>query len=389
MARQTVLSSQPTRIVTADGGDVTVRLEVNDLNPGDTYTADWSQTSGALVDLDGGNPDTLVFNPAGLAAGLYLVRVTVTDNGAIPASSCAELLLQVVSTYPLLSNDNDSDGDGTGDADEGIADSDGDGIPDYLDASDDTTLLPLTNGREIQGPYGMTLALGGIAFASGQTTAMVSANDIANHGDPDYGPTANGADSGAAQTIGYFDFQVTGLASPGQVLQLVIPLGEGESIPEGAVYRKYRPGGGWSSFVGDASNALASTARDGFDHCPPPGHPSYTHGLTAGDQCIELTVQEGGANDGDGEFNGVYRDPSAVAVINESVRPRPLRQFLQNLLRWHQCIKECKATQAGFRLFLCNLGCRNSGSDTATLQDLGSSESLVPAEDQPTPVKEE
>jgi hypothetical protein len=272
-----------------------------------------------------------------------------------------------------LSNVNDSDGDGTGDADEGISDSDQDGIPDYLDDSDDTTRLPLAGGQEIQGPYGMTLSLGGIAFASGQITATVSADDIADYGGPDYGPAADSEDSGASQSIGYFDFRVSGLASPGQVLKLVVGLGDGESIPDNASYRKYRPDVGWSTFVEDGENALASAVRDPFGNCPPPGDPAYTPGLTAGDQCVELMVEEGGANDGDGEANGVYWDPSAVAVVQPTGPswPRlPLIAFIERLAARYQCVNECVAARENvwfpvLARLKCRLECRDIADPSA------------------------
>ena len=36
-------------------------------------------------------------------------------------------------------------------------------------------------------------------------------------------------------------------------------------------------------------------------------------GLTEGDSCLQLTLEDGGPNDADGEVNGVFKDPSGVA----------------------------------------------------------------------------
>ena len=48
--------------------------------------------------------------------------------------------------------------------------------------------------------------------------------------------------------------------------------------------------------------------------CPAAGSASYADGLTAGHHCVQLVVEDGGANDADGLANGVIRDPGGVAM---------------------------------------------------------------------------
>jgi hypothetical protein len=392
-ARQPGVGDSPTRIVTADGGTVNVSLAVEDLNPGDSHTHDWSMTSPALVDLDGGDPLGLMFDPSGLGAGLYIVRVTVTDDAPVPASGSDELLLEVVTSAPVLSDTMDSDGDGVDDAAEGFGDSDQDGIPDYLDADDSGRLLPLGDGQSIQGPYGMMLSIGGVAFASGETDAKVTAQDIADHGGPDYGPASTSDDPGYTLLDGYFDFEVWGLSNPGQVFPLVVPLPAGTQLPADAAHRKHRPDTGWGDFVEDARNALASAAKDTFGYCPPPGDGAYTAGLTEGDDCVQLTLEDGGPNDADDQANGVYRDPSAVVTGGgDSSGPSGpkglLKRWLEKRRQARACAAECVEAQEQARpwnalvcRYLCRLGIW--GNDPAAASGLPSAAEDPPGGGQP------
>jgi hypothetical protein len=110
---------------------------------------------------------------------------------------------------------------------------------------------------------------------------------------------------------GIFDFVITGLAYPGQSTRVVIPLMD--PIPIDAVYRKYTESIGWQDFIVDAGNLIASAAGDA-GICPSHGDPAYVSGLHVGDYCIQLTIEDGGQNDGDDSANGTISDPGGVAV---------------------------------------------------------------------------
>jgi hypothetical protein len=110
---------------------------------------------------------------------------------------------------------------------------------------------------------------------------------------------------------GLFDFAITGLPVAGQSVKVV--LAQLAPIPTNPVYRKLMSGG-WQEFVADTSNSVASAAgAEGY--CPPPGDAAYQSGLTAGDWCVELTIEDGGANDFDGRANKRIVDPGGVAAI--------------------------------------------------------------------------
>ena len=71
--------------------------------------------------------------------------------------------------------------------------------------------------------------------------------------------------------------------------------------------------GRWTSFVVDANNQLHS-APGSAGYCPPPGDTQWTSGLTAGNHCVQLTLEDGGPNDADGLVNASIVDPGAVSV---------------------------------------------------------------------------
>jgi len=318
-------SGLQTHLVVASNGNVALTASVADPNPTDTHTYDWSLTDNSLVDdnLDG-DPATFVFDPSGLTPGFYKARVTVTDDGSPALAVANELLLEVVATAPTLGF-TDSDGDFTNDSTESYDDSDGDGIPDYLDADNQIS----TGGRYLtlnalqQLPVhhrsyvmrtdpGLALRLGDIAFAAGSDSARVSVADIANFGDGEGGPGTASAQDILPNSGGYFDFEITNLPVAGSSARVVIP--QFEPLPSGAQYRKYHPINGWNDFVEDANNSLSSApGLPGL--CPMPRDAAYTPGLTVGDLCVQLTIEDGGPNDTDGIANHVIEDPGQIGVV--------------------------------------------------------------------------
>ena len=93
-------------------------------------------------------------------------------------------------------------------------------------------------------------------------------------------------------------------------MQVVLPLSR--PLEAGAVYRKFVDGR-WQDFVEDENNALASAAaKEGV--CPNPGDDAYRPGLNPGDDCVRLTIEDGGPNDADRLVNGHIVDPGGPAV---------------------------------------------------------------------------
>ena len=312
-----------TRVVTADGGLVNVSAMVNDANATDTHNYDWSMTDNVLL-----APNTNVSNfdidPSGLTPDVYRVAVKVTDNGVPILGSQIDLLVPVLLTAPNLTDLDDSDGDGIGDLSEGIGDSDGDGIPDYLDAIDNLAAMQgkkgITNGWLLNTQPCLGLRLGRTALFAANQTANVTAQEIKQHA----GKLGGGAPADPTDTLanvgGYFDFEIYGLAQPGQSVLIVIP--QHTIIPDDPVYRAYTKVSGWQDFVEDGKNSLSSaTGEAGI--CPPPGDPAYVPGLNPGHHCVQLMIEDGGPNDSDRRVNGAIADPGGVAVAAVVVDPGP------------------------------------------------------------------
>lgn len=300
----------------ADAGEVTVTVDVDDPNAGDSHSFDWGNSDNQLAPLNGFDQQQFVFDPAGLLDGVYQVVVIVTDDGEPVQQSQLDDLLAIQATRPVLADDVDSDGDGISDADEGTADSDGDKIPDYLDDNDEPNQLPAgDDGAVVQADPGLSLSLGETAFASGGTDATVSLEDLEAFGGSGGGIGSNVDDKDFVYPTDLFDFELSGMDT-GVSASLVIPLSE--PIPAAAVYRKFFADTGWQDFVIDADNSVASApGADGS--CPAPGSVEYVSGLTEGDHCIELTILDGGPNDTDGVANGVVKDPGGIAVSLEDL----------------------------------------------------------------------
>jgi len=156
-------------------------------------------------------------------------------------------------------------------------------------------------------------------------------SDIVGLGQPDDVvtpvPTAEGSFIGYTYPGGIVDFIIPG-GLVGGAAQVVIPqyapipadlivdtTGDGmldTTYP--VVYRKLIAGV-WTDFVVDASNFVDSAASVA-GVCPVPGDAAYTAtGLVAGNDCVQLTIQDGGPNDADVIATQIT-DPGGVAVAN-------------------------------------------------------------------------
>jgi len=120
------------------------------------------------------------------------------------------------------------------------------------------------------------------------------------------------ADDDYEYPSGLFDFRVSGAAA-GESYNLVLPLAS--AIPSNSVFRKFiDENTGWQDFVVDATNAISSAAASN-GACPEPGSGLYVSGLTTGDNCIQLFIEDGGPNDTDGIADGTVTDPSGLATL--------------------------------------------------------------------------
>jgi hypothetical protein len=301
------------RLIGQTDGQVIVMAIITDPNQQDVHSYDWSGSDNRLVDLDS-ESSQITFDPTNLEPDTYRIKLSVNDGAS---EGHAELLLNLVPSLPELSNE-DSDGDGIDDSEEGSGDSDSDGIPDYLDHLDTArNVIQEQQGDSqeflMETEPGLEFLLGDIAFRAHGESTRVSTADIENHGND-----GNGASLDEEQyeySGGLFDFRIDKLPVAGQSISLVIP--QFAPVPDSAIYRKLMPSG-WQDYVIDENNRIASTAGTA-GYCPPPGDDAYIEGLTSGDWCVQLTIEDGGPNDGDQLVNSSVIDPGGVTQrISES-----------------------------------------------------------------------
>ena len=284
----------PVRALAADGGEATARARVGGHQSGLVF--DWSGTSAAVLAVTSGPQDApqLSFAPATLPPGSYelVLAVTRTVGGITSGPSVVRHPFEVLAEAPAAT----------------LTDSDQDGVPDPADGSDGRRgpahELPSEAVAPIVSEPGTRLRLGALARAVRADSALVSPADIV---------AAGGTEDEYEYIGGLYDFEVTNLPEAGGVVRVVIP--QASPIGNAARYRKFAAGTGWKDFVEDGTDAIAS-APGADNECPPPGDAAYQPGLAAGHLCVQLTIADGGRNDGDAADgpNGLVKDPGGVGT---------------------------------------------------------------------------
>jgi len=319
-----VLSQQGENVtvIDPDNGLVTLTAIINDVNQADSHDISWTVADNAFIDesLDD-NQQTFEIDPSLLTEGIYVVAITATESNTEESLSVSQSTQFVVEQLIALGNELDSDGDGIVDSEEGYSDTDGDGIVDYLDDDSDTTRLPTEQNTEpMQTAPGLTMSLGSVVSAQGSSSnsAALTINDLAQLVGDD---AADTQDNHFEVVTPVFNFTVSGLAEQGDSAAVVIPLEGGTYLPENAVYRKYNTIVGWYHFVKDENNSISSALADEHGNCPAANDDSYIQGLTAGDNCFQLIIEDGGPNDADFELNGSVEDPGAIVIAKQNTVP--------------------------------------------------------------------
>lgn len=289
-------------------GLVTLRADVADPNVDDSHNYVWQWLLGSATDLDTVD-DYFTFDPLQLSVGLYVVEVTVSDDGSPSLEDTARIYLSVVEMVDPPLPGNDSDLDLIPDDLEGTGDDDGDGVPNYLDSRAECNVaLEQVNdqdGFQIEGEPGVCLRRGYFTAHGESGGALLTESDIVN------GLNQIIPDPDAINVGGIFDYISYGLPQAGQTYRIVMP--QRMPVPDLAVYRKFI-NGSWGFFTEGGSDQIASApGEQGF--CPPPGGSSWQPGLTAGHWCVQLTISDGGPNDADGMANGIVVDPGGVGVL--------------------------------------------------------------------------
>ena len=308
----------PVPSVAVNDGEVTIVLNIQDSNVGDTHKIDWDIPDYLNAVL---SSDELqwVFPVENVSVpdenkGLINISVMVTDSGNTTNSGSAELSQTKQVFIPLLATQQtlrtlDTDRDGISDIDEGFSDDDLDGLPAYMDNSTISYLQPLHVNSAIvklaETEPGLELRLGKFALLQSSDGVQLTEEEIVNTGLVEQDSLVN--------TSGYFDFEIHNIMPFGSSVAIVLPLEN--VIAEYSVYRKVNEQLQWADFVEDSNNVIAtSLSINGV--CPPPHSELYQVGLNVGDNCLKLLIEDGGVNDADGIENGVIDDPGGIAEID-------------------------------------------------------------------------
>jgi hypothetical protein len=309
-------------VIEPDNGLVEMTTTINDINFSDTHKVTWEVQDDAFTGVSKGD-DGLIFqfDPNSLLEKMYSIEVKVKETNTTDNLSVVQVVTFMVEKLTALTSATDSDGDGISDKDEGYGDNDGDGIANYLDNDNNPTRIPIGNNTEpMQTIPGLTMSLGKLTQGRGATSQDVSLT---------VAELSELVDDGAVDTqdnhfnaiTPLYNFVIKGLEEIGTSVSVVVPLEKGTSLPAGTVYRKYNEAKGWHNFVEDRNNALYSAKVDTNGNCPPANDSRYVSGLTAGDNCIQLVIQDGGENDVDMAVNGVIEDPGAIVLEQQNQAP--------------------------------------------------------------------
>ncbi|GAB1107706.1 MAG: tandem-95 repeat protein [Shewanella algae] len=305
--------------VSSSDGLVTVTAEVADPNPADNISLSWSSEP-AMTNLST-SANEFTFDPAVLAPGIVTLTLNAMDDGSPQLGSSKSLKLLLLAQLPAL-GETDANNNRLPDSAEGYGDPDGNGIPAYLQGDHPCNVIP----EQLSRPNSyLAEAQPGICSRKG----LLSLQRLDNGIELEDGSMLPD-DSEGKIVGGLFDFELEGSEYGGSV-SIVIP--QVQAIPAQAQYRKY-VASGWQEFVTDANNQVFSSAGEP-GYCPPMGDASWQSGLTEGHWCVQLLIQDGGPNDGDGQANGTIVDPGGVAV-KLSANQAPIAQADSFSLPWNQ-----------------------------------------------------
>ncbi|MBO2677142.1 tandem-95 repeat protein [Shewanella algae] len=305
--------------VSSSDGLVTVTAEVADPNPADNISLSWSSEP-AMTNLST-SANEFTFDPAVLAPGIMTLTLNAIDDGSPQLGSSKSLKLLLLAQLPAL-GETDANNNRLPDSAEGYGDPDGNGIPAYLQGDHPCNVIP----EQLSRPNSyLAEAQPGICSRKG----LLSLQRLDNGIELEDGSMLPD-DSEGKIVGGLFDFELEGSEYGGSV-SIVIP--QVQAIPAQAQYRKY-VASGWQEFVTDANNQIFSSAGEP-GYCPPMGDASWQSGLTEGHWCVQLLIQDGGPNDGDGQANGTIVDPGGVAV-KLSANQHPIAQADSFSLPWNQ-----------------------------------------------------
>ncbi len=281
------------------------------------------------------NPEIVVpVDADALATGSLDISVVVTEIETNELYSTSQTLkVSVYTELAQLFDDIDTDGDGDSDLVEGYGDDDGDGIANYLDDSTiekhEQSIGTGDDAVTITVDEGLTLSIGellkelesGLANSIGVEVATtddyVLLVDVAvdDQGDVIDADIAASLVDVRSFLIPLIDYKITG-ANAGEAVNIIIPLPT--ALPVNSEYRKVQEDGSLVGFDTNNGNTIKSAISDAQGDCPAADSIDWQNGLILGNECVKLTIVDGGVNDADGGANGVIVDPAVIVEVNSA-----------------------------------------------------------------------
>lgn len=305
-------TNNPASVIAPTAPSVTITATVDpNISGASSYTGpfsyDWSGSDAALLAVDDDNTTsaTYTFDPISLAEGPVTARVKVTD-GPTGLTSSVEVALRVAPGGATVGDVTDTDGDGIIDLNDGI---DNMTNPNLQQVSAGSVVTP----TEVAASSAGTLSLGELATQVGASTG----NYQLGVSDTDIGVVDNDVDGSCIG--GCFSFEVSGLVA-GSAVDITLPLSS--PIPANAGVRKL-VNNQWRDFETGDGNAIMSAPLSAGQDCAQLAASAFRSGPVEGDECLKLTIVDGGVNDADGLANGTVTDPSGVSGASTSTPAIP------------------------------------------------------------------
>ena len=300
-------NQQQTRTVIRDNNLTNIIAQTLVENNDNQLSYAWTDSDNSLTNTSD-TAEIFELNPEAVSAGYYRLSTTVSSNEHEINQS---LWVDIVDRAPVLETSADSDGDGINDEQEGYGDDNNNGIPNYLDGLSADHLIQQLSAQAqnypLQAQPGLSLTLGDLAFRANQHQAKINLTELSQQ-------TQQLIDNNLVYPADITDVEIHNTIT-GASVKLVIP--QTKPLDTDSQYHVLSTSG-QHHFIEDELNSLASTlGQAGI--CPPAGSSTYSLGLQPGHFCVQITVQDGGPNDRDGQNNGVISLTSGAAISGKNV----------------------------------------------------------------------
>ena len=304
--------------VLAEGGSYTLSIPVEN-----SADIDGLSAAGSSVSDESGVLSSITGAPA-VAGGGYEVMLSVNaDVAATTDRAVIRVTIagvrgggETVSSYgyPVVRADAPLAAERT--------DSDGDGIADDYDHYDMVAHLPVTVDEGAGGKswHHIRPVLSEHDLRLGEST-FERLGGLEESSVDEYADYAASRTTGVGSLSAVYDFEISGVAyagvteagGVGGAAGVIIPL-PADLHGVGAVTLVKYPSGRLFSTVGENSYGFAPLAEGACpDDTVRAGSP-YRVTKSAGDACMVVYIEDGGANDEDGTVNGVIRDPLGIRI---------------------------------------------------------------------------